>query len=285
MTESIGVRVDPANSDQLRAWDGATGAYWAERAERFDEGVAEYQGPLLDAAAVDTTARVLDVGCGSGRLTRDLATRATAGSALGMDLSAPMLELARGLAERERLANVTFQQADAQVHPFPDEHFDLIASRHGVMFFGDPRTAFANLARATRRGGRLVLLTWQPPERNPWIGAFRAALAAGRELPPPPTEAPSPFSLSDPDQVRGLLTSAGLTEVRLRGLTAPMYFGRDVDDAARFVTGQHAGMLEGLDAAGRARALDDLRATLADHRTERGVRYDSACWLVEARRP
>lgn len=147
------------------------------------------------------------------------------------------------------------------------------------MFFGDPAAAFENVVRAIRRGGRMVLLVWQPIERNEWISAFRTALASGRDLPEPP-----PFSFGDPGRVRALLTSAGLSDVRLRGLNEPMYFGRDVDDACDFVSGQFAGLLDGLDADGRERALDDLRASMTEHCTDRGVLYDSANWLVEAQR-
>ncbi len=260
------------------------GAYWAARADRFDEGVASYHGQFLAAAAIDATAKVLDVGCGSGQTTRDAARYATAGSALGVDLSSRMIELARRRAENEQVANVTFHQADAQVHPFPDHSFTIAISRHGAMFFGDAPTAFTNIARATSPGGRLVLLTWQPFERNEWISAFFTALAAGRELPTPPLHAPGPFSLSDPDRVRPLLRSAGFEDVQLRGLSEPMYFGPDTDDAVRFVSGQHAGMVRDLDADTRSRALDNLRASMADHQTERGVYYDSAAWLIEARR-
>jgi SAM-dependent methyltransferase len=284
MTESIATRIDDANADQLHAWDGDQGAYWAARADRFDEGVAGYHDQFLAAAAIDTSANVLDIGCGSGQATRDAARRATAGSALGVDLSSRMIELARGVAERERVANATFQQADAQVHPFPDQYFDIAISRHGAMFFGDAQAAFTNIARATRPDGRLVLLTWQPFERNEFISAFRAALAAGRELPAPPPDAPGPFSLSDPDRVRGLLTLAGYVDVRLHGLSERMYFGRDVDDAFEFVSRQHAGMVKDLDADTRARAFESLRASMADHQTEQGVFYDSAAWLIEARR-
>jgi SAM-dependent methyltransferase len=276
--------VDASNAAQLRNWDGDGGAFWAAHADRFDEGVAAYRGAFLAAAAIEETATVLDVGCGSGQTTLDAARCATAGSALGVDLSSRMIEIARRRVEREQVANVTFQQADAQVHPFPDEAFDVAVSRHGVMFFGDPVAAFTNVARALRPGGRLVLLTWQPFERNEWLSAFFTALAAGREVPVPPSDTPSPFALSDPDRVRSLLSAAGFSDVHLEGLSEPMYFGPDPDDAFRFVSGQHAGMVRDLDPDTTALALDDLRASLADHHTERGVFYDSAAWLIEARR-
>lgn len=273
--------VDPSNAGQLDNWDGDTGAFWAAHADRFDEGVAAYRSQFLAAAAIDQTATVLDIGCGSGQTTRDAARCATA---LGVDLSSRMIELARRRAESEQIANAAFQQADAQVHPFPDQSFDVAISRHGVMFFGDPVAAFTNIARALRPGGRLALLTWQPFERNDFLSALFTALAAGREVPIPPSDAPSPFALSDPDRVRSLLTSAGFSDVQLHGLQEPIYFGRDPDDAFEYVSGQHAGMVRDLDPDTRARALQDLRASLADHHTEQGVLYDSAAWLIQARR-
>lgn len=284
LTENIAAEVDSSNVEQLRAWDGDDGAYWAAHADRFEEGLGGYHEQFRAAAAIEATATVLDVGCGNGQTTRDAARCAAGGSALGVDLSSRMIELAQQLAEKEHVANVTFVQADAQVHPFPDQGFDITISRHGAMFFGDPPAAFTNIARAMRPGGRLVLLTWQRPERNEWQSAFRTALAAGRELPTPPPGAPGPASLSDPDRVRRLLTSAGFADVRLQGLSEPMYFGPDPDDACRFVSGQLAWMVRDLDADTRGRAIDSLRASMADHQTDRGVLYDSAAWLIEARR-
>jgi SAM-dependent methyltransferase len=281
MTKSIAEHVDPSNVEQLGAWDGDQGAYWAARARRFDEGVSAYRDQFFAAAAIEATAKVLDIGCGSGQTTRDAARCATAGSALGVDLSSHMIELARRLAEQEHVTNATFQQTDAQIHPFADQSFDIAISRHGAMFFGDAPAAFANIARALRSDGRLILLTWQPRERNEWQMAFRAAFTAGRDQ---PSSSPSPSSLSDPEQVRGLLGSAGFVDVRVRGLNEQMYFGPDTDDAFQFISGQFGWMLRDLDADARACALDALRAEMADHQTNQGVLYESAGWLIEARR-
>jgi SAM-dependent methyltransferase len=276
--------VDASNATQFASWDGEGGDFWVANADRFDEGVAAYRDRFLTAAAIDETATVLDVGCGGGRTTLDAARCAAAGSVLGVDLSSRMLELARRRAEREHVTNAAFAQADAQIHPFPAGAFDVAVSRHGVMFFGDPVAAFANLARALRPGGRIVLLTWQPFERNEWLRAFFTALAAGREIPVPPSDAPSPFALSDPDRIRSLLHTAGFCGVQVEGLVEPMYFGPDPDDAFRFVSAQHAGLVRGLSPAAKGRAFDDLRANLAEHHTDQGVLYDSAAWLIQARR-
>ena len=284
MEQTTKWQVDPTNADQARAWDGEEGAYWAAHARRFDESVAAYHRPFLDASEIGAADRVIDLGCGTGQTTRDAGRQAVDGSALGVDLSAAMVKLARELAVSEGLANVRFERGDAQIHPFEVDAFDVAISRTGAMFFGDPVAAFGNTARALRRGGRLSLLSWQPLARNEWLSEFRSALAVGRRLPDPGADAPGPFTLSQPDHVRALLTRAGFTDVRLEGLVAPLYFGPDAADAFDFVLGLTSWMLEGLDHAGRAQALDALRASLAAHETGAGVRYESAAWIVIARK-
>ncbi|WP_340681928.1 methyltransferase domain-containing protein [Amycolatopsis coloradensis] len=279
MSESAAVRVDPSNERMLMAWDGDDGALWAKRAQRFNDGVAAYRDTFFAAAGIRPTDHVLDVGCGAGQTTRDAARFASDGSALGVDLSGEMLVLARRLAEEEGVPNVSFAQVDAQIHPFAEARFDVVISRHGSMFFGTPLAAFSNLARATRPGGRVVLLTWQPLRLNEWITTFRTIFAAGRAVPS------SDLALSDPAETERLLVSAGYSDVRCTAVNKPMYFGRDVDDAAEFIVEQHGGRLSDLDEAARAAAVDALRADLAEHQTDRGVFYGSAAWLVEARRP
>ncbi|UMP04843.1 class I SAM-dependent methyltransferase [Amycolatopsis sp. EV170708-02-1] len=279
MSESTAVRVDPSNERMLKAWDGDDGSLWAKRAQRFNDGVAAYRDVFFAAADIQPADRVLDVGCGAGQTTRDAARLAAEGSALGVDLSSEMLGVARRLAEEERVPNVSFEQADAQVHSFAEARFDVVISRHGSMFFGTPLAAFANLAGATRPGGRLVLLTWQPFRLNEWITTFRTIFAAGRVVPS------ADLALSDPREIEELLSSAGYADIECTAVNKPMYFGEDVDDAAEFIVEQHGGRLGDLDGTTRDGAIQALRADLAEHQTDRGVFYGSAAWLVEARRP
>jgi hypothetical protein len=129
------------------------------------------------------------------------------------------------------------------------------------------------------------MLTWQPAARNEWFSAFTDALDPDRRLPRPSGDAPGAFSLGDPDRARGLLTGAGFDQVRCQDHREPMYFGRDADDAFRFLAELFGWMLRGLDAGPRTRALDALRADLERHQVAGGVRYGSAAWLITARRP
>lgn len=278
------LRVDPSNAEVAKAWDGDEGAYWAAHADHFDRSVAAYHLPFLDAAAIGPGERVLDIGCGTGQATRDAARRTASGGALGVDLSREMIILARRLAAAEGLRNARFEQADAQICPFGEGSFDVAISRTGAMFFGGPEAAFANIARAIRGGGRLVLLSWQPRPANEWVAELTAALAAGRELPAPAPGGPGPFALADPGRVRQLLGGAGFTGIEIDPLQAPMWFGADAGDAYSFALGLLGWMLHGLDRGRRAQALGALRATIDAHSTAAGVVYQSGTWLIRARR-
>ncbi len=284
MAATNAVPVDPTNVDQLRAWDGGEGAYWAAHADHFEQALVRYDEPFFAAADIGRADRVLDIGCGTGKTTRDAARAAGAGSALGVDMSSAMLEVARRRAASEGLDNVRFEQADAQIHPFEPGAFDVAIGCTSAMFFGDRVRALANIGRALRPGSRLVLLTWQAITGNEWIREFTTALAAGRDLPTPAPDAPSPFTLADPDVSRSVLTSAGYAEITVEGEEAPMWFGVDADDAYQLVLGLLGWMLEGLDEDSRARAQDALRATIAAHETPDGVLYESAAWIIRATR-
>jgi SAM-dependent methyltransferase len=274
------------NIEQSNAWNGNEGLNWAAQQDRYDAAMRSYNTHLLDAAGITTNEHVLDIGCGCGESTRSAARLASNGAALGVDLSAPMLERARARARDEGIENVTFEQADAQVYPFDPSAFDVAISRFGAMFFGDPVAAFRNIGAALRPGGRLALVSWQPLEKNEWLLEVRSALAMGRTLPAPPLGGPGPFGLAEAGAVRGILADAGYADVDMVAVEEPFVCGTDTDDAFGFVRQIPPvhGMLEDLDDATQDRALEQLRATLAAHETANGVAFGSTAWLVTAHR-
>lgn len=275
------------NVDQATAWDGEEGEHWTEHADRYDTAVRRYDPYLIDGARLAQDDTVLDVGCGAGVSTRDAASVATAGRALGVDLSARLVEEAGRRSRAAGLINTAFVQGDAQVYPFEREAFDVVISRFGAMFFADPVAAFANIGGALRPGGRIALLSWRELARNEWVLALRRSLAAGRPLPEPPSGVPGPFGLADGSAVRRILAAAGFEEVALAAVDEPVLLGADAEDAFAFVRGLGLtnGLLDGLDAATRARALEALRMTLAGRATADGVLLDGAGWLITGRRP
>ncbi|MEV3913268.1 class I SAM-dependent methyltransferase [Streptomyces canus] len=249
----------------------------------YDSELARHHERLLEALDVRPGDRVLDVGCGTGLTTRDAARAASVGSALGIDVSGPMLERARRQAEAEGLGNVDFVQGDAQAHPLPPEYFSLGVSRFGTMFFSDPAVAFANIGRALRPGARFVQLVWQAADRQEWHTSIRTALA-GRHA--SASTGDDPFTLADPDDVAEVLTTAGFTAVDVVDVGEPVWYGPDADHARTAVLQLRMAKdwLAALDAASAERALDRLCATLDAHDTGDGVWFDSRAWLVGARR-
>jgi len=234
------------------------------------------------AARVGPHDHVLDIGCGTGQSTREAARAAVAGSAVGVDVSSEMLERARRLSDDEGLTNVTYQQADAQVHRFPPSSFDLCISRFGTMFFADPVAAFTNIAHALRPEARLVLLVWQERDRNEWATAIRQALTTASATP----RGPDAFSLADPTTTEGILAAAGFTEVSFSEVHEPVYYGPDSATAFDAVMRlwDVKDVLANLDSAAAEEARTRLRAVLDTHNTDGGVYFDSRAWIVIARR-
>ena len=226
--------------------------------------------------------RILDVGCGAGESTRHAARSAFRGSVLGVDISEEMLQVARQRGEQERLQNVAFELADAQLHPFPAGRFDLCISRFGAMFFDDPLAAFVNIGRAMRPDARLVLMVWQDRERNEWSIAIQRALAAENTS---STSAPAAFSLGDRATTTRLLTAAGFADIDFAEVQEPVFYGPDPDSAREAIL---ALFLANPNSNGSIRpsaeTRDRLRKLVQSHCSAEGVLFDSSAWVVSARR-
>jgi SAM-dependent methyltransferase len=273
-------------AEQAAMWDGPAGEHRLTHADQDDNEVSRHDERMRAAARVGLTDHVLDIGCGTGQSTRDAARAATAGSVLGVDLSARMLERARALTEEQGLSNVSYRCADAQSHRWAPGRFDLLISRFGAMFFTDPVAAFTNLGRALRPGARLILLVWQDYDRNEWAVTIRRSIAGPAAL-APSAGAAQPFSLGEPATVRDILGAAGLAGVSLAGVHEPVYYGQDAAAAYDFVRGLRMTReaIAEIDPAEQARALGRLRAAIDAHKTSQGVLFDSRGWLVTAHRP
>ncbi|MEU4443304.1 methyltransferase domain-containing protein [Actinosynnema sp. NPDC050801] len=215
------------NTHQAEAWNGYEGHHWADNHDRYDAVNSGFNDVLLTAAAIAPDHRVLDIGCGNGRISRLAARRAA--HVLGVDLSGPML--ARARASATGVPNLTFEQGDAQVFPFPPHAFDVAVSRFGVMFFADPVAAFANIRGALRPGGRLVFLSMR--DLGDMAGVFEAFGGA----PVWTSTEIGPLSLADPAVIDRVLTGAGFTDVTAEAVAADQVWGGDVADATAFLMG------------------------------------------------
>lgn len=255
-------------------------------AASYDAELRRHNEVLRQAVGVQLHDHVLDIGCGTGQTTREAARMARAGGALGVDISAPAIKRARELARAEGLRNVTLELADAQVHRFPPERFDLAISRFGTMFFDDPVAAFANIGRALRPAGRLVMMVWQARERNEWDVAIHRSLEAAVGPMAGAPGGPDPFSLADPPTVEEILQAAGFAGVAFTDVDEPVYYGPDVAAALDWVRGFTctSEVLKRLDPVAAARAEGRLRQALDAQLSGDGVWFNSRAWIITAHR-
>jgi len=279
------------NAEQERYWN-ETGQKWVAFQRMIDQQIRPLGRRAMERAGLGPGARVLDVGCGCGDTTVELAERVgPTGEVVGLDLSAPMLARASALARERDARNVRFVQADAQTHVLPVSAFDVVFSRFGVMFFSDPAAAFRNLRTALRPAGRVVFACWQPLARNPWMAIPLSAAARHLTLPPPPApDAPGPFSFGDPERVRRLLTDGGLTGVVIEPLEQTLTIGGEgatVDEALQFLlegVGPTSRALRESPSAARQAVSAAVREAIAPFHTPAGLCMASAAWIVTARR-
>ncbi|MBN9510224.1 MAG: class I SAM-dependent methyltransferase [Alphaproteobacteria bacterium] len=277
------------HAEQIAYWNSIAGQRWATRQTQIDAMLAPLTDAVLAAAAPAPGARVLDIGCGCGATTLALAKRLPRGHVTGLDVSAPMLEVAARLGAGA--ANVTWLEADAAAHRFAPGAFDLLFSRFGVMFFGDPTAAFANLRAGARRGARLFFACWQSLADNPWMQVPLAAALAHLPPPAPPApEAPGPFAFADRARVARILTGAGWRAPRFTpfGFPVDLGGGRGLDAAVDQTTkiGAAARAMAEQPEAVRAAATASIRAALAPHAHDDGrVTLAGAVWLVESANP
>ena len=270
------------SADQAAFWNGPGGAAWLASQERIERGIAWFGAQALAAAAAQPGERVLDIGCGTGGTTAALASAVgSGGQVLGADISEPLVAAARA----RRIANAVFEHADAATHRFEPGSFDLVFSRFGVMFFGDPVAAFTNLRRALKPKGRLVFVCWRTPQENPWgLMPLRAAMPFLPPMERPGPEDPGQYSFGDRARVERILTGAGFGTPRFEPLDRPMRLGQDVaevlDNIGKF--GPLARLFAEASPDSVTKAKDAIAEALEPHATADGVQLASACWLVQA---
>jgi ubiquinone/menaquinone biosynthesis C-methylase UbiE len=274
------------NAQQVAEWNGSVGERWAADQERTDRLIKPYGDAMLAAADVQPGEAVLDVGCGCGDTSLAAAVLVGAkGRIVGVDVSAPMLAVARRRAEG--IGNVTFREADASQAALPGP-FDLLVSRFGVMFFDNPPAAFRHLRSALRPGGRLAFVCWQMAADNPWatLPAQTARKASGAEAAQADPHAPGPFAFGDAGRVRGILEAAGFSQITAEGFEAPMYLGSSPRSAAEGVTRIGPASRVAIEAGPEKlpAIIDAIEAALAPHASADGsVSLPGRTWIFAAR--
>lgn len=272
-------------------WKGRVGEAWAEEWRRTDRTLAPVGDALLGAAEAGLAGRsapaILEVGCGAGTIAFALADRIVGAQVVGIDLSEALIAVARERgADRD---DVRFEVADASSWvPLDGRRFDAVVSRHGVMFFPDPASAFSHLRSLCAPGARLVFSCFRPRAENPWVLALDSILTryAPEALAGPPP-AVGPFAFGNAERVGTILTEAGFEAPRFDPFDFDTVVGTGDDPVADAVSyfsriGPFASMLRELDEGRRAAAIEDLKAMAAAHLLDGAVSLRAAAWIVAA---
>lgn len=276
------------NDDQRALWNGPDAEFWVREQERMDRTLAPVVAPLLSFAAPVAGSTVVDVGCGCGATTIELARAVgPAGRVIGVDVSESMLGLAR---ERLRgFGNAACRLGDAAELSLGDIGAELLVSRFGVMFFGNPVGAFANLRTALVPGGRLRFACWRPIGENPWLQIpLHAVYEHAPRMPKPQPEEPGPFSFSDTSRVERILNGAGFGAISFTPLDiqidlAPAGTLEDAVMQSSSIGPAKRALKDQPDDV-RAAAIESIRRALASYASASGVKLAGAVWLVAADR-
>jgi SAM-dependent methyltransferase len=278
--------------DPRADWNGETGARWAEHQDWLDEMLAPFGAAAMEAAQLCGGEKILDIGCGAGATSLELARRVGVhGAVTGVDISKVLLAQARQRATEASL-DIEFVHADAASMTFAGSPFELAFSRFGVMFFPDPSSAFAHLRRALTLGGRIAFACWRRQSENEWIDLPLRAVEPLLVTPPPIDPlAPGPFSLADGARAADILLDAGFRNVDVARCDAQILLGRGATPRAAAEDALHKAWQFG----GVRRLLADLKESTIEQAEEailgafleraspEGVRLTGAAWIVTAR--
>lgn len=272
-------------------WRGDIGDVWAEEWRRTDRTLAPVNDALVAAAAADGAApgSILDIGCGAGATSLALAGAFGEAGITGVDLSAALIAVARERGGHE--GRLRFEVGDAAAWSPAEAAFDLIVSRHGIMFFDDPVGAFSHLYALARPGGRLVFSCFRDRGANEWMGAMRPLFERfAPETLAAPEPAAGPFAFADPARIESILVDAGFAPPHIVPLDFEFTVGEGGDPIADAVgyfrrVGPVAAMLRTLDKPVRDEATDQLAAIAAQHESGGRITFGAAAWIVTSARP
>jgi SAM-dependent methyltransferase len=279
-----------ANAEAIEAWDGPLFDRFVQFKPIMTRSLALFGDVALELAPPSAGQRVLDVGCGFGDATQQIAAYVGAtGEAVGVDCAPRFIEACIEDAALAGVANATFAVADVQTTPLGGP-FDSAFSRFGTMFFSNPVAALRNVRRALRPGAPLVMVVWRTKLDNDWL--YRAQTIVERFVTKPdeydePTCGPGPFSMAGADTTSDILVAAGYREIALHRCDRRILIGRDIGEAISLMmslgpageiirlAGERAAHLHGdIDVA--------LRAGLAEFETADGVFAPASTWIVTA---
>ena len=280
-----------ANAEAIEAWDGPLFERFVKYRHIVVAGLKQFGDEAMRLHPPPPGGRVLDIGCGFGDTTQQLADHVgPEGFAVGVDAAPRFIDAARREAREAGAGNVRFDVMDVELASF-EERFDYAFSRMGTMFFANPVAALRNVRQALVPGGQLVMVVWRIREDNAWL--YRAQQITEHFVTKPeeydePTCGPGPFSMANADTTSGILLSAGFGEITFRRCDLPIKGGNDLDEAVELAMDLGpAGEILRLQ-GDRAEHLHDairdaIREGMAEFAGPDGVMGPASTWIVSAR--
>jgi len=278
------------NKNQKDFWSGKGGDIWVERQNAMDTMLSPLGEAALNKLDFKEKENVLDIGCGCGNTTFNIAKRiGPSGNVTGLDISEPMLKRARESAVEMSVTNTSFKCVDVQTESLGDQVYSAAFSRFGVMFFEDSIMAFKNINKSLISGGSLSFVCWQSPAVNPWQSLFIQEIKKFLDLPSPPPRSPGPFAFMESEYVSSILEESKFQDITIEGYEAEvnMFSGRSLSDSVKdyiSINPVVSGMLKESSENKIAEILNSAIKAFAPYYTEKGLIFPSSTWLVTARK-
>jgi len=278
------------NKNQKDFWSGKGGDIWVERQNAMDTMLSPLGEAALNKLNFSEKENVLDIGCGCGHTTLNIAKRiGPSGKVTGLDISEPMLKRAKESAIEMSITNTSFKCVDVQTEDLGDQVYSAAFSRFGVMFFEDSITAFKNINKSLMSGSSLSFVCWQSPAVNPWQSLFIQEIKKFLDLPSPPPRSPGPFAFMESEYVSSILEESKFQDITIEGYEAEvnMFSGRSLSDSVKdyiSINPVVSGMLKESSENKVTEILNSATEAFSPYYTEKGLIFPSATWLVTARK-
>ena len=274
------------NKNQRDFWSGKGGDIWVERQNAMDTMLSHLGEAALNKLNLNEGENVLDIGCGCGHTTLNIAKRISPdGQVTGLDISEPMLKRAKESANEMSISNASFNCVDVQTDDMGEEVYSAAFSRFGVMFFEDPIAAFRNINKSLITGASLSFVCWQSPALNPWQSLFIEAVKKYVDLPSPPPRSPSPFAFMESEYVSSILEESNFQNIMIEGHEAEvnMFSGRSLSDSVKdyiSINPVVSGMLKDSTEQEKTEIINSAIEAFSPYYSAKGLMFPSATWLV-----